>query len=206
MAYGPIRAVSPPGDRGATTMPGSSEPFTEPDPGLVEGPHVLREYALLADGERGRWWARAGTWRGCVLPGGTRTGCSRRCSAARASIWCSRGSGSCGAASTSPVADLAQPVDHYLGGRWNAAKRWRSPATCNAWCCCAACSLSIARPGCGWCWILGRGSDGTGCGSCAATMVDSGTPGWVSCSCGGAVAPPRGSPKTTRTTRAHPGW
>ncbi|WP_245585762.1 hypothetical protein [Pseudonocardia asaccharolytica] len=41
-------------------------------------PHVLREYALLADGERGVVVGPRGTSPGCACPAGVPTRCSPR--------------------------------------------------------------------------------------------------------------------------------
>ena len=92
-------------------------------------PHVLREYALLADGERGALVGPRGDFAWLCFPAGTATPSSPRWSAAR------------GAYSVTPAralrlgrllrarhADLAQPLGHRRRRSSSAARRSRCPA------------------------------------------------------------------------------
>ncbi|EUA54501.1 glycosyl hydrolase domain protein [Mycobacterium xenopi 4042] len=64
-------------------------------------PHVLREYALLADGERGVVVGPRGDCCWMCLPAGTAPRCCVRCWAGAVSTPCHRITrGSCGAAAT----------------------------------------------------------------------------------------------------------
>ena len=123
-------------------------------------PRVLREYAFVADGERGALIGPTARWHGYAFPAGIPRPRSAGCSAARAgtrSPQRTRGMSGAGTTRTVPSSGAAGGSAHR---GLSAGKRWPCRPTRTGRCCCAASRPWTGRPRSPSSWTCAAGTAG----------------------------------------------
>lgn len=148
-------------------------------------PHVLRDYALLADGHRGALVGPRGNVAWMCAPAGTRARCSARSSRPPGTTASPPASGSSGRLLRGRLAGVAQPMGHDRRRRRVPRRARVPPATPTAWSCYAGSSPATPPPRCAWCSTPAPTTGDTARADCTATTPAAGTPGSVTSPCAG---------------------